>query len=49
MIAFQKQQLLVGRIPKSVFARHYLKVDDVKELVHRVNAVTDAIERVLFA
>ena len=41
--------LLQGRIPKSVFARHYLKVDDVKELVHKVNAVTDTIERALFA
>ena len=36
--------LLQGRIPKSVFARHYLKVDDVKELVQKVNAVTSAIE-----
>jgi hypothetical protein len=33
--------LLQGRIPKSVFARHYLKVEDVKELVKHVLTVTD--------
>ena len=36
--------LLQGRIPKSVFARHYLKVEDVKELVQKVNVVTATIE-----
>jgi intergrase/recombinase len=36
--------LLQGRIPKSVFARHYLKVEDVKELVTQVLAVTATIE-----
>jgi len=33
--------LLQGRIPKSVFARHYLKVEDVKELVKQALAVTE--------
>jgi len=41
--------LLQGRIPKSVFARHYLKVEDVKDLVLRVNAVTDIIESSLLS
>jgi hypothetical protein len=41
--------LLQGRIPKSVFARHYLKVEDVKEIVQEVNAVTATIESSLFA
>jgi intergrase/recombinase len=36
--------LLQGRIPKSVFARHYLKLKDVKELVQKVNAATTTIE-----
>jgi len=36
--------LLQGRIPKSVFARHYLKVEDVKELVQEVIAVTATME-----
>jgi intergrase/recombinase len=31
-------ELLQGRIPKSVFARHYLKVEDVRELVKKVTA-----------
>jgi len=39
--------LLQGRIPKSVFARHYLKVEDVKELVKQVNAVITTIENSL--
>jgi hypothetical protein len=39
--------LIQGRIPKSVFARHYLKVDDMKELVSQVNAVTAAMEESL--
>jgi intergrase/recombinase len=41
--------LLQGRIPKSVFARHYLKVEDVKELVQEVNAVTNKIESSLLS
>jgi intergrase/recombinase len=41
--------LLQGRIPKSVFARHYLKVEDVKELVGQVLAVTAKIESSLLA
>jgi intergrase/recombinase len=41
--------LLQGRIPKSVFARHYLKVEDVKELVQMVNAVTATIESSLLS
>jgi intergrase/recombinase len=36
--------LLQGRIPKSVFAKHYLKIDSIKELVKKVNAVTVTIE-----
>jgi hypothetical protein len=41
--------LLQGRIPKSVFARHYLKVDDVKELVAQVLAITTTIESSLLS
>ena len=33
-----------GRIPKSVFARHYLKVEDLKELVKIVLAETENLE-----
>lgn len=33
-----------GRIPKSVFARHYLKVDDVKELVNQSMKLTLRME-----
>lgn len=36
--------LLQGRIPKSVFAKHYLKIESIKELVQNVNAVTVTIE-----
>jgi hypothetical protein len=36
--------LLQGRIPKSVFARHYLKVENIKELVEEVIAVTATLE-----
>jgi intergrase/recombinase len=36
--------LLQGRIPKSVFAKHYLKIESIKELVQKVNAVTATIE-----
>jgi len=32
--------LLQGRIPKSVFARHFLKVDDFKALVSQVIAIS---------
>jgi intergrase/recombinase len=39
--------LLQGRIPKSVFARHYLKVEDVKALVTQVLAVTAKLEESL--
>ena len=39
--------LLQGRVPKSVFARHYLKVEDVKELVGQVLVVTDNLEKSL--
>jgi intergrase/recombinase len=39
--------LLQGRIPKSVFAKHYLKIESVKELVQKVNAVTATIESAL--
>ena len=36
--------LLQGRIPKSVFARHYLKIDDLKTLVAQVLTVTSVME-----
>jgi intergrase/recombinase len=36
--------LLQGRIPKSVFAKHYLKLDNIKELVQKVNGITATIE-----
>jgi intergrase/recombinase len=36
--------LLQGRIPKSVFAKHYLKIESVQELVQKVNAVTETME-----
>ena len=39
--------LIQGRIPKSVFARHYLKIEDLKELVTQVLAVTAKIEESL--
>ena len=41
--------LLQGRIPRSVFAKHYLKVENINELANKVLAVTDTIERALFA
>jgi intergrase/recombinase len=41
--------LLQGRIPKSVFARHYLKVDDFKALVSQVLAVTANLESSLLS
>ena len=41
--------LLQGRIPKSVFCRHYLKVEDMKELVNQVLAVTATIESSLLS
>ena len=41
--------LLQGRIPKSVFARHYLKIEDLKELVTQVLAVTLTMERDLLS
>jgi intergrase/recombinase len=36
--------LLQGRVPKSVFAKHYLKIEYTKELVQKFNAVTTSIE-----
>ena len=41
--------LLQGRIPKSVFARHYLKVEDVNQLMLKVNAVTATMESSLLS
>lgn len=41
--------LLQGRIPKSVFARHYLKVEDIKELAKQVAVITCAIEKDLLS
>ena len=39
--------LIQGRIPKSVFARHYLKIEDLKTLVAQVLTVTNTIEECL--
>jgi len=39
--------LLQGRIPKSVFARHYLKIEDVKELAGQVRASTENLGKSL--
>ena len=36
--------LIQGRIPKSVFARHYLRVEDLKELSSEVLATTSIME-----
>ncbi|MDD3792467.1 MAG: hypothetical protein PHY74_04990 [Candidatus Bathyarchaeota archaeon] len=36
--------LLQEKIPKSVFARHYLKIEDLKNLSQQVLAVTETIE-----
>jgi hypothetical protein len=41
--------LLQGRIPKSVFAKHYLKIESVQELVQKVNAVTEIMESSLLS
>ena len=41
--------LLQGRIPKSVFAKHYLKIESIKELGQKVNAVTATIESSLLS
>ncbi len=41
--------LIQGRIPKSVFARHYLKIEDLKELVTQVLAATSTMERDLLS
>ena len=41
--------LIQGRIPKSVFARHYLKVEDLKVLVKQVLAVTQNLENSLLS
>ena len=41
--------LLQGRIPKSVFARHYLKVEDVKGLVAQVLDVTENLVNTLIS
>jgi intergrase/recombinase len=41
--------LLQGRNPKSVFAKHYLKIESIKELAQRVNAVTATIESSLLS
>jgi intergrase/recombinase len=39
--------LLQGRIQKSVFARHYLKVEDVKGLVAQVLNLTENLVNTL--
>jgi intergrase/recombinase len=41
--------LIQGRIPRSVFARHYLKIDDLKALVSQVLAVTANVESSLLS
>jgi intergrase/recombinase len=41
--------LLQGRIPKSVFARHYLKIESIKDLVQKFNALTLNIEKALLS
>ena len=41
--------MLQGRIPKSVFARHYLKVEDIEKLVQKVAVITNTVESSLFA
>ena len=41
--------LIQGRIPKSVFARHYLKIEDLKALVTQVLAVTENLESSLLS
>jgi intergrase/recombinase len=37
--------LLQGRIPKSVFARHYLKIEDFKILEAKVRTITEKLEK----
>ena len=41
--------LLQGRIPKSVFARHYLKVEDVNELVGQIQIAAENLEKSLLS
>jgi intergrase/recombinase len=41
--------LLQGRIPKSVFSKHCLKTESIKELGQKVNAVTSTIESSLLS
>jgi len=41
--------LIQGRIPRSVFVRHYLKVDDFKALVTQVLAITENLESSLLS
>ena len=36
--------LLQGRIPKSIFAKHYLKLNSIKELAMKVNGSTATLE-----
>ena len=39
--------LLQGRIPKPVFARHYLKAEDAKEIVDKVLVETDNLKYII--
>ena len=41
--------LLQGRIPKSVFARHYLKIEDFKALRSQLLAITENMEKDLLS
>jgi len=38
-------ELLQGRIPKSVFDRHYLKIEDFKVLKAQLLAIIDKLEK----
>lgn len=41
--------LFQGRIAKNVFARHYLKVEDMKALTSQVIGITSKIESSLLS
>ena len=46
-ILAEYMDLFQGRIPKSVFSRHYLKVEDVKELVYKISVEIDNLKNSL--
>jgi hypothetical protein len=41
--------LLQGRIKKSVFVAHYLKIESIREIVAQVDFITAIIERELLS